>query len=212
MTDVVYQKCEGRARGSPRTRPANPAPLPADGEAKIEALSPEVGGGHRDRAAGRPEAGSPVGAGRHRAAIRGPVDLVAGANDIGFDIDVDWDGINGPDGFGFEHNMHLRNDGRLMLLDNDNGRGLVFTVDEVAKTAVVDATYDTYENFCGPQGTAMDTKAGNAVVACDTEWVREYDLATSAMIWEGELTCRNGGQGGFGGGVSATRWYPLDSW
>jgi hypothetical protein len=136
----------------------------------------------------------------------------AGANDIGFDIDVDWDGIGGPDGFGFEHNMHLRNDGRLMLLDNDNGRGLVFTVDEVAKTAVVDASYDTYENSCGPQGTAMDTKAGNAVVACDTEWVREYDLATAAMIWEGELSCRNGGQGGFGGGVSATRWYPLDSW
>ncbi len=124
---------------------------------------------------------------------------------------VDWSLVSDND-FGFQHNMHMRNDGRMMLLDNTNGRGLVMTIDEVNLTATVDAEYATHENNCGAQGTAMDTKAGNAVVGCNTEWVREYDLASNDLIWEAEVDCQNGGGGGFFGGIAPTRWYPLDSW
>jgi hypothetical protein len=134
-----------------------------------------------------------------------------GDNDIGHHIDVDWSNVSDND-FGFQHNVHLRNDGRIMLLDNTNGRGLVMTIDEVNLTATVDAEYPTNENSCGAQGTSMDTKAGNAVVGCNTEWVREYDLASNDMIWEAEVDCQNGGGGGFFGGIAPTRWYPLDSW
>jgi hypothetical protein len=129
-------------------------------------------------------------------------------NDIGHHVEVDWSNV-GDNDFGFQHNMHVRNDGRLMVLDNTNGRGLVFTLDDTTDpiTAVVDAEYETRENSCGAQGTAMDTKAGNAVVGCNTTWVREYDVASSDMIWEAQVDCQNGGD--FFG---ATRWYPLDSW
>jgi hypothetical protein len=131
---------------------------------------------------------------------------------IGNDFAVDWSQVGGADTIGFQHNLNIRNDGRLMVLDNTNGRGLVISYDEVNMTATVDAAYDTYENSCGPQGTAMDTLAGNAIVACNTEWLREYDLKTSAKIWEAEVTCRNGGAGGFFGGVAPTRWYPIEGW
>jgi hypothetical protein len=133
------------------------------------------------------------------------------AGQLGNDITVDWSGVPGDDGFGGQHNAHLRRDGRLMFLDNDNGRGVVMTVDEVAMTATVDAVYETRENSCGAQGTAADTRAGNAVVACASEWVREYDLATASQIWEAELHCFNGGGGGWTSNA-ATRWYPLDGW
>lgn len=131
--------------------------------------------------------------------------------DLGNDIAVDWSDIGGPDEFGAQHNVHLRHDGRLMLLDNQNGRGLVLSVDEATLTATVDAEYPTHEPNCFAQGTAMDTVAGNAVVACGTGWVREFDLATSALVWEAEIVCRNGGGAGLSPG-GAVRWYPLDAW
>ena len=43
------------------------------------------------------------------------------------------------DEFRRQHNLTLREDGRLQLLDNGNGRGLVFSLDEVALEAVADA-------------------------------------------------------------------------
>ncbi|MEO0600522.1 MAG: aryl-sulfate sulfotransferase [Myxococcota bacterium] len=129
---------------------------------------------------------------------------------VGNDIVIDWNGIT-PGRFGDQHNVHIRNDGRLMLLDNRYGRGLVMTVDEQTLTATVDAAYPTRETACGPQGTATDTLAGNAVVACATRWVREYDGATDDLLWEARLSCPNGNGGGWSAGRAA-RWYPLDHW
>ncbi len=142
-----------------------------------------------------------------------PIWIMAGSankNDIGHDIVVDWSLVGGADSFLRQHNVHIRHDGRLMVLDNDHGRALVFTVDEVAKTATVDAAYPTAENNCGPQGTALDTLAGNAIVACETGVVREFDLLTGSAIWEAEAECFNGKT--VGNGVQVARWYPLDGW
>jgi hypothetical protein len=129
-----------------------------------------------------------------------------GANDIGFDVAIDWSGIPGEDLFSAQHNVHVRNDGRVMLLDNANGRALVLTLDEGDKTATVDAAYDTVEDSCGPQGTAVDTLAGNAIVACETGKVREYDLNTGASIWNADVVCANGDA------PQVARWYPLEGW
>ncbi len=62
------------------------------------------------------------------------------------------------------------------------------------------------ENSCGPQGTAQSTVAGNMLVGCTGDWVREYDEATGSMIWEAQAQC--------GGGLNpgGNRWYPLDGW
>jgi len=95
-----------------------------------------------------------------------------------------------------------------MLMDNDSGRGLVMTVDDASLTATVDAEFGTHEAQCFAQGTAMDTPNGNAVVACATPWVREYDT-TGSLLWEAEIQCANNGGGGWTPG-SATRWYPID--
>lgn len=132
-------------------------------------------------------------------------------NTIGSDIVVDWSQIGGADTFETQHMLHLRHDGRLMVLDNEHGRVLVFTVDEVNKTATMDAEYETFEALCDfGQGTAIDTVAGNAVVGCNTGMVREYDVATGLQIWEAEVECRNGQS--VGHGVKVARWFPLDSW
>jgi hypothetical protein len=132
-------------------------------------------------------------------------------NTIGHDIVVDWSPIGGADTFDTEHHIHLRHDGRLMVLDNDHGRALVFSVDEVNLTATMEAEYATFEASCGRgQGTAIDLLNGNSVVACNTGMVREYDLATGLEIWEAEVGCRNGSV--VGQGVTAARWYPLDGW
>jgi len=142
-----------------------------------------------------------------------PLWIMAGSNarnDIGHDIVLDWTLVGGADTFLRPHNVHLRHDGRLMVLDNEHGRALVFTVDEVAKTATVDAAYDTAEFSCGPQGTAQDTRAGNAVVGCETGAVREYDVLTGLQIWDAEVECFNGNT--VGNGVQVARWYPLDTW
>jgi hypothetical protein len=84
-------------------------------------------------------------------------------------------------------------------------------VDDAALTATVDAAYATRESRCGPQGTAMDTAAGNAVVGCQSRWIREYDQATGQQLWEGEARCRNSGGGGWSPNAGV-RWYPLDGW
>lgn len=128
---------------------------------------------------------------------------------LGSTIDIDWTGIPEPAEFQEQHNVHVRRDGRLMLLDNDNGRALILTMEPLTDTATVDAAYPTVELQCGPQGTAMETLAGNPVVGCYLGPLREYDLVTGAPIWESEVGCAQvGGLFGTGG----ARWYPLDGW
>jgi hypothetical protein len=124
-------------------------------------------------------------------------------------ITVDWTGVPNPPSFSQEHSFYQRPDGLYEILDNAHGRALVFDLDEVAGTATVLGEYETHESTCGPQGTARATAAGNPVVGCAGEWLREYDKATSAQIWEADVQCPGGG-GGFGTG--ATRWYPLEGW
>ncbi len=131
-------------------------------------------------------------------------------NQLPEDITVDWSGVPGASFFSGQHNFHRRRDGRYMLLDNDNGRGLVLSIDEVNRTATAEAVYDTVEGSCGAQGTAADTLGGNAVVGCTTEFTREYDGVTGELIWQSEIGCANGGGGFFG--TSSARWYPLDGW
>lgn len=132
-------------------------------------------------------------------------------HELGNDITIDWSAVPDEDSFGGQHCFHQRRDGRYMLLDNDHGRGLVLSIDDAARTATVDAAYDTRERSCGAQGTAMDTRSGNAVVACLSRFVREYDAASGAMVWEAEAHCRNSGGGGWSPNAG-TRWYPLDGW
>jgi Arylsulfotransferase (ASST) len=124
------------------------------------------------------------------------------------DVSTTWTGIPAPASFSSQHSFHHRADGRVQLLDNNNGRGLVISVDEVNKTATVDGAYDTAENVCGVQGTSRSTQSGNPVIGCLGDTVREYDITTGAMLWQAEVQCVQGG--GFGGGSS--RFYPLDGW
>jgi hypothetical protein len=121
-------------------------------------------------------------------------------------ITTDWSAVGAPNSFSDEHSVNIRPDGRLQLLDNDAGRGLVFTIDELTNTATVDATYDTREDTCGPQGTSRSTLGGNAIVGCTGDWIREYDEVTRLLLWEAEVQCPAGGGGG------ASRWYSLDGW
>jgi hypothetical protein len=138
--------------------------------------------------------------------------IQGGESELGNDIALDWSLVGGADGFGLQHNFHGTRDGRYMLLDNANGRALVISVDEATMTGTVDAAYETNENACGAQGTAMDLWNGNAIVACSTAFLREYDGATGDLVWQGEVECRNGGGGGLFGGIVPARWYPLDGW
>lgn len=131
--------------------------------------------------------------------------------DLGNDLTIDWGTISTPHNFVRQHNFTVRADGRLMVLDNVNGRALVFSVDEAKGTATMEAEFPTYESSCGPQGTAMEGGNGNTLVSCASPWVREYDPATSKHVWEAQIQCPNGGGGGFTSGA-ATRWYPLDAW
>lgn len=139
-----------------------------------------------------------------------PVWLIDGDDDAGMGtVAVDWSAVGGSNEFADQHSLIVRPDGRLQLLHNDDGRGLVISVDEVGLTATVDAEYPAHENSCGPQGTSRSTLGGNAVVGCAGEWVREFDGVTGDMLWEAEVIC---GDGGNPFGEGATRWYPLDGW
>ena len=141
-----------------------------------------------------------------------PIWILQGRNtgNIGNTIATDWSQIGGADYFDFQHSLMLRPDGKVQLLDNTNGRGLVIDVDELTSTAVVEGAYDTRENTCGAQGTSRSTQAGNPVVGCMGDWVREYDYASGAQLWEAEAICLQDNNGWFSDG--AARWYPLDGW
>ena len=137
-----------------------------------------------------------------------PIWMLDGNGGGGFGtVTTDWSAVGAPDEFADQHSVVVRPDGRLQLLDNGNGRGLVIDLDEVALTATVDAAYATHENACGPQGTSRSTLGGNALVGCAGEWVREYDGVTGGLLWEAEVTCPGGPVG-----EGASRWYPLDGW
>jgi hypothetical protein len=127
---------------------------------------------------------------------------------LGETITTDWGSVS-PSSFSGQHCVNVRPDGRLTMLDNDHGRGLVLSLDEATSSATVDAAYATGSGNCGPQGTAEGTLAGNALVGCAGDQVREYDGATGDQVWSAEVQCASGGVG-FGGG--AVRWYPLDGW
>ncbi|MCB9685018.1 MAG: hypothetical protein H6738_07655 [Alphaproteobacteria bacterium] len=133
--------------------------------------------------------------------------LLAGDGDegpVGNDLTVDWSGVDGPDGFSGQHDVHLTRDGRLVMLDDHHGRGLVLTVDAEDGVATVDGAYPTAEATCGGQGTATDTPDGEILVACPTDRLRAYDEASGELDWEARIGCRNGRTGW------ATRWYALD--
>jgi len=130
-----------------------------------------------------------------------------GGAGFGDTLTIDWSLVGGSDSFIDQHSVNLRDDGKLQLLDNLHGRGLVIELDETALTATVEAEHPTRQGSCGPQGTARTTAAGHAVVGCSGDWVREYDTA-GTMAWEAEAVCINGGP--FTPGAS--RWYPLDGW
>jgi hypothetical protein len=123
---------------------------------------------------------------------------------LGQDFVVDWDLVDGDDGFGDQHSALIRNDGRLMFLDNDNGRGLVISLDETLMTATVDEAWETVEPGCGPQGTARDSLAGNSFVGCSGENFREYS-PSAGLVWSAEVNCG-------GGFISVARFYPLEGW
>jgi hypothetical protein len=121
-------------------------------------------------------------------------------------LDLDWTNIGGNDLFGFQHSLSLRADGRIMVLDNTNGRALVITIDEAEGRAVVDAAFDTVESSCGPQGTAQETATGNVLAGCSGGNIREYEIGTGDLLWEASVTCRDGAS------PYAVRWYALDGW
>jgi hypothetical protein len=123
---------------------------------------------------------------------------------LGQDFVMDWSQIPGDDAFGGQHSALVRYDGRLMLLDNQSGRGMTLTVDEANLTATADEVYETVESTCGPQGTARDSLAGNSFVGCSGDDVREYDPAVG-LVWDAHVECG-------GGFVSIARFYPLDDW
>jgi hypothetical protein len=126
--------------------------------------------------------------------------------ELGNTITTDWSAVS-PRSFDEQHSLMVRPDGRLQLLDNPNGRGLVISLDEATATATVDGAYDTREADCGPQGTSRSTLGGNPVIGCMGDWVREYDLGSGEMIWEADVQCPGGGPHD-----GAARWYPLDGW
>jgi hypothetical protein len=122
------------------------------------------------------------------------------------DITTDFRAIDAPASFSEQHSLILRPDGRIQLLDDDHGRALVLTVDESTSSATVDAAFDTAESSCRIQGTSRSTRAGNPVVGCSGDTVREYDLATEALLWQGTVQCASGP------GPGSSRFYPLDGW
>ena len=126
-----------------------------------------------------------------------------GGSDIPSDIQPDFSALAGPKIWGDQHSVTMRSDGRLQLLDNDNGRALIVSVDEVNLTATVDAEYPAASGTCGPQGTSRETPNGNVLVGCSGDTVREFDLTTQALLWEADEVCS-----GFSPGSS--RWYALD--
>lgn len=140
-----------------------------------------------------------------------PIWILAGAPPagLGSDFTIDWTGISLPHAFEEQHDVSVRRDGRLSLLDDPSGRALILTVEPLTGTATVDAEIPTSDPVCLRQGTATETTSGNPVVACSSGAVREVDLATGAQLWEATPACASvrGSQG-----IDAARWYPLEGW
>ncbi|MCA9493829.1 MAG: aryl-sulfate sulfotransferase [Myxococcales bacterium] len=135
-----------------------------------------------------------------------------GTGGLGNDYVVDWTAVDGADTFSRQHATTFRPDGRLQMLDNEHGRGLILSLDEVAHTARVDASFSAGQSTCGPQGTTVDTAAGHTLVGCSGPALREYDTGPDP-VFSSSLVCDNGGGGGGGPGPSGSvRWYPLDGW
>lgn len=130
-----------------------------------------------------------------------------GGGGFGDDYDIDWSGVDGSDAFRDQHDVHFMSDGRLLMLDNGHGRGLVLTVDQVGLTATADATYPTVQSACGPQGTAAEAAGGNVMVGCSGNDLLEYTPGNPEPVWSAETQCLGGS-----GGASVVRWYALDGW
>jgi hypothetical protein len=135
---------------------------------------------------------------------------------LGQDFAVNWSAVSGADSFSAQHNAAWRSDGRLQLLDNDSGRGLVMSVDEPRLQAAVEESFSAGAPRCGPQGTTTDTAAGGTLVGCSGASIREYGPGAGAPTWSGTLVCANGATFGGGAGPGANmgpvRWYALEGW
>jgi hypothetical protein len=138
--------------------------------------------------------------------------VLAGASGMGLgqDFVLDWSDVTGADVFSAQHAASFRPDGRLQLLDNESGRGLVLAVAEAARTATVDESFATGSPRCGPQGTTTTTEAGGVLAACSGASVREFGPGASSPTWT--ATGSSFGGGGPGGSFGAVRWYALDGW
>lgn len=122
--------------------------------------------------------------------------------------------IGGLDGFEYQHNVHVLPGGELTLFDNRYGpersRIVDLVVDDVAMTATMVRTWDvpgdlSAEGHCEFQGAAWRTAAGNPVATCAPfRKGTEFDAATGAVVWTGELNCRSG-PGGY-----VPRFQPID--
>jgi hypothetical protein len=130
---------------------------------------------------------------------------MAGLGNAGFgdDFTVDYSLVP-DDGFRDQHNVNFTPDGRLLMLDNGHGRGLLMTLDQAARTARADAEYAANEWVCGPQGTAQAVASGNVFVACSGAELLEYD-ASGVEVWDGVAACDDARS-------SVIRWYPLEDW
>ncbi|MCB9686857.1 MAG: aryl-sulfate sulfotransferase, partial [Alphaproteobacteria bacterium] len=137
----------------------------------------------------------------------------AGGGALGNDYTFDWTRVDGADLFTRQHATTLRADGRLQMLDNDRGRGLILSLDETAHTAVVESSFSAGQSACGPQGTTIDTAAGNTLVGCSGPALREYATGPDP-VFSSSLVCDNGTAPGGGGPgpTGSVRWYPLDGW
>jgi hypothetical protein len=131
--------------------------------------------------------------------------------DLGNDFAIDWSAVGDPDAFEHQHHLNVLDDGRVMFLDNQHGRGLILDLDEASHTAAVEGAYPTTFPACGPQGTATETAAGDVLVDCSGMTLLEYAESGGAPVWSAELRCSNGNVGG-GPSNSPERWYPLDGW
>jgi hypothetical protein len=126
-----------------------------------------------------------------------------GLDDVGNDFVIDWSLVDDADRFQRQHDLKLMPDGRMLMLDNHVGRGLVLSLDEANMTATADSAYST-GYICGPQGTAAAT-TGHVFVGCSGPDILEYDLE-GELLWQAAAVCPSGAEA-----ISA-RWYPLEGW
>ena len=119
-------------------------------------------------------------------------------------VEVEWGGV-APVGFGEPHDVKLLEDGRVSVLDNVGGRGLVFDLwkDGEDLRASVEAWSAEHER-CGPQGTMTVLPGGAVWVGCTEGPLIEYapDGAENGRI---TTSC----------GESPTPWTrltPLEAW